>query len=584
MKTIAFVSMFTLAASANAQQDTLPTRPAAAVARQSELQEFSDSSADTMRSLIERYSDDLSLLQRSYDARYSTQRIEAIRQFVREWMKRLDHVDFASLKHDGKIDYILLKNEFRHELQSLDHLQIRNQKAVALLSFSEDIVRLHQSRRRNEPIDPRQAANELVKIAGSIKELQAAVGKDDDTADQHAGVHAGLVVADLQRVLSQWYLFYNDYNPEFSWWVKKPYEDVSVALKKYADFLREKVVAVAKDDLDTIVGQPIGRDALITELQYEMIDFTPQELIEIGRRELSWCHTELKKSSQKLGFGDDWRKALDHVKSLHVAPGKQPELINKLANEAVTFLKERDLVTIPELCQQSWRMTMMSPSRQRVSPYFTGGEVISVSFPTTDMSHSDKLMSMRGNNIHFSRATVHHELIPGHHLQGFMAQRYRPHRRQFRTPFLVEGWALYWEMLLWDLEFPQSHEDRMGMLFWRSHRCARIIFSLKFHLEQMTPNEAIDFLVENVGHERRNATAEVRRSVSGGYGPLYQAAYMLGGLQIRSMYKQLVESGTMSHRQFHDAILRENSIPVKMIRASLTNQPLKPNVPDEWRF
>jgi len=227
---------------------------------------------------------------------------------------------------------------------------------------------------------------------------------------------------------------------------------------------------------------------------------------------------------------------------------------------------------------------MMSPRRQRVSPYFTGGEVISVSFPTTDMSHSDKLMSMRGNNIHFSRATVHHELIPGHHLQGFMAQRYRPHRRQFRTPFLVEGWALYWEMLLWDLEFPQSHEDRMGMLFWRSHRCARIIFSLKFHLEQMTPNEAIDFLVENVGHERRNATAEVRRSVSGGYGPLYQAAYMLGGLQIRSMYKQLVESGTMSHRQFHDAILRENSIPVKMIRASLTNQPLKPNVPDEWRF
>ena len=584
MKTIAFVSMFTLAASANAQQDTLPTKPAAAVARQSELQEFSDSSADTMRSLIERYSDDLSLLQRSYDARYSTQRIEAIRQFVREWMKRLDHVDFASLKHDGKIDYILLKNEFRHELQSLDHLQIRNQKAAALLSFSEDIVRLHQSRRRNEPIDPRQAANELVKIAGSIKELQAAVGKNDSTADQHAGVHAGLVVADLQRVLSQWYLFYNDYNPEFTWWVKKPYEDVSVALKKYAEFLREKVVAVAKDDLDTIVGQPIGRDALITELQYEMIDFTPQELIEIGRRELSWCHTELKKSSQKLGFGDDWRKALDHVKSLHVAPGKQPELINKLANEAVTFLKERDLVTIPELCQQSWRMTMMSPSRQRVSPYFTGGEVISVSFPTTDMSHSDKLMSMRGNNIHFSRATVHHELIPGHHLQGFMAQRYRPHRRQFRTPFLVEGWALYWEMLLWDLEFPQSHEDRMGMLFWRSHRCARIIFSLKFHLEQMTPNEAIDFLVENVGHERRNATAEVRRSVSGGYGPLYQAAYMLGGLQIRSMYKQLVESGTMSHRQFHDAILRENSIPVKMIRASLTNQPLKPNVPDEWRF
>ena len=101
-------------------------------------------------------------------------------------------------------------------------------------------------------------------------------------------------------------------------------------------------------------------------------------------------------------------------------------------------------------------MEMMTPDRQKVNPYFTGGEVISISFPTDTMSHEDKLMSMRGNNIHFSRATVHHELIPGHHLQGFMAARYRTHRRAFRTPFLIEGWALYWEMLLWDLNFPRS--------------------------------------------------------------------------------------------------------------------------------
>ena len=50
------------------------------------------------------------------------------------------------------------------------------------------------------------------------------------------------------------------------------------------------------------------------------------------------------------------------------------------------------------------------------------------------------------------------------------------------------------------------------MLFWRMHRCARIIFSLSFHLGKMTPQECIDFLVDKVGHERDNATAEVRRS------------------------------------------------------------------------
>ena len=193
-------------------------------------------------------------------------------------------------------------------------------------------------------------------------------------------------------------------------------------------------------------------------------------------------------------------------------------------------------------------------------------------------------MSMRGNNPAFSRATVQHELIPGHHLQGFMSQRYNTHRRIFRTPFLVEGWALYWEMLLWDMNFPRNAEDRVGMLFWRSHRCARIIFSLKFHLGQMTAQEAIDFLVDRVGHERRNATAEVRRSVNGSYSPLYQAAYMLGGLQIRAMHRELVQSKKMTAREFHDSILRENSIPIELIRASLKKEKLDRDFKSKWRF
>ena len=56
-------------------------------------------------------------------------------------------------------------------------------------------------------------------------------------------------------------------------------------------------------------------------------------------------------------------------------------------------------------------MEMMTPERQLVSPFFLGGEVIQVSFATNTMAHEQKMMSMRGNNIHFARATVFHELI-----------------------------------------------------------------------------------------------------------------------------------------------------------------------------
>lgn len=199
------------------------------------------------------------------------------------------------------------------------------------------------------------------------------------------------------------------------------------------------------------------------------------------------------------------------------------------------------------------------------------------------MTQDDKLMSMRGNNPHFSRATVHHELIAGHHLQGFMNNRYKSYRN-FRTPFWTEGWALYWELILWDMNFPQSPEDKVGMLFWRMHRCARIIFSLNYHLNKWTPQQCIDFLVDRVGHERANAAAEVRRSFTGGYGPLYQLAYMTGAFQFYALKKELVDSGKMTYKQYHDAVLRENSMPIEMLRAILTNQKLSKDFKTSWKF
>ena len=116
------------------------------------------------------------------------------------------------------------------------------------------------------------------------------------------------------------------------------------------------------------------------------------------------------------------------------------------------------------------------------------------------------------------------------------------------------------------------------------HRCARIIFSLNYHLGKWTPQQCIDFLVDRVGHERANAEGEVRRSFTGGYGPLYQLAYMIGGLQFMALKKELVDTHKMTYRQYHDAILHENSIPIEMLRAIFTEQSLTRDFTTKWRF
>jgi uncharacterized protein (DUF885 family) len=122
------------------------------------------------------------------------------------------------------------------------------------------------------------------------------------------------------------------------------------------------------------------------------------------------------------------------------------------------------------------------------------------------------------------------------------------------------------------------------MLFWRMHRSARVIFSLNFHLGKWTPEQCVQFLVDRVGHERANAEAEVRRSFNGDYSPLYQVAYMMGGMQFRALHHELVDGGKMTDRQFHDAILQSGPIPVEMVRARLEGTRLPKDWKAGWKF
>lgn len=559
----------------------------------------------TMVDVISRYVTDRAALLRRYDVPYSGERRERMRAFHSSWRDQLRRIDFEALSHEGKLDYILLDNRVTHELALLDREQRQSAEMADLMPFSGTIAELQLARRRLEPPDPAAAAKTLDALVRTVARTQAGLargirdtvgapgaspGRAADTVPLIARPTAVVAFRSLgaldevRRTLASWHRFYAGYDPMFTWWTSAPYASADSALRAYVKYMRETVVGIRPGQREPIIADFIGASGLAADLRNEMLPYSPEEMIRIAEREFAWSEAEMKKAAREMGFGEDWKAALEKVKTLHVEPGRQTDLARELAQEAVAFIESRDLVTVPPLAKEVWRMEMLSPERQRVAPFFLGGEQLLVAFPTEEMPHEEKLMSLRGNNRHFSRAVVHHELIPGHHLQGFMAQRYQEHRNNFRTPFHTEGWALYWEMLLWDEGFPKTPEDRVGMLFWRMHRSARIIFSLRNHLGTMKPQEAIEFLVNRVGHERANAEAEVRRSFNGTYPPLYQVAYMLGGLQFRALHAELVRSGRMSNRDFHDAILQGGPMPVELVRARLMGLPLSRDYTPSWRF
>src|SRR5438105_2030797 len=461
-----------------------------------------------MRPLIERYTVDRGSLMRSYPASISSARQARFRQFYSDWLAQLQKLNFDSMGQEGKVDYLLLKNHLEYELRQMDIQAKQLAEIQPLVPFAKTIADFEDARRQMQPIDSAKTAATLTNLRKQVDDTRHAVEAGIRTASgsdridpiktkKTVAFRAVGAINNLRNTLRNWYTFYTDYDPLFTWWNEEPYKSLDQTLTTYAAFLSERVVGLRPEgtqasttgttpnrggggpgpgqgfgqgqggqrttptarpgDTSDIVGDPIGRDALLSELQSEMIPYTPEELIAIANKEMAWCENEMKKASRELGYGDDWKKALEHVKQQYVEPGKQPEMIRDLALEAIKFVDDHDLVTVPQLARDTWRM-------------------------------------------------------------------------------------------------------------------------------EMTPQECIDFLVDRVGHERDNATAEVRRSFDGSYGPLYQIAYLIGGLQFYALHRELVDSGKMTNRAFNDWIYKENRMPVEMVRAILTNQKLTRDFKTSWKF
>lgn len=537
-----------------------------------------------MYSFIVQHEADEGSLERFYFIAGSPDRCKRLREFYEAQLKKLDALPFDSFSTGGKVDFLLMRRDIQNEIFLLQQEEKEAGQVTKLTAPAEGVWAIERQRRRGLHLKSAEVATQLNAMVKSVQSATKKLPQEPNLTTSLA-LRASQVVSAQQAAMKSVYDFYNGYDPQFTWWVTRPYQQLDTALTKYAAQLKKKIdpATQPKDDGSGIIGNPIGRDELIRLLTFEMIPYTPEELIEIANKEFAWCDAELLKATKEMGFGDNWKQAQEKVKMSFVPEGQQPEAMLDLYNQSVEFIKKNDMISIPPIAEETWRMRMIPPRQQLVSPFFLGGETLSISYPTDAMNHEDKLMSMRGNNPHFSRATVHHELIAGHHLQGFMNNRNKPYRH-YRNPFWTEGWALYWEFILWDMNFMRGPEDKIGMLFWRMHRCARIIFSLNYHLGKWTPQQCIDFLVDRVGHERANAEGEVRRSFTTNYGPLYQLAYMTGAFQFYALKKELVDGGKMNLKQYHDAVLKENAMPVEMVRAILTNQQLSKDFKTNWKF
>ena len=92
---------------------------------------------------------------------------------------------------------------------------------------------------------------------------------------------------------------------------------------------------------------------------------------------------------------------------------------------------------------------------------------------------------------------MHHEGVPGHHLQIASALTSPNLNRWQRVLGGVsghaEGWALYAERLMDELGYLTDPADRLGMLDQQAYRAARVVVDIGMHLQLRVPTNPFGF-------------------------------------------------------------------------------------------
>jgi uncharacterized protein (DUF885 family) len=340
--------------------------------------------------------------------------------------------------------------------------------------------------------------------------------------------------------------------------------EVNPAYAKFTAFVKSDYVPRGRSEVG-IWSLPNG-DAIYKFMvrQSTTTDVDPEKIHQIGLQQVAEIEEQMQAVAKKLGYKDfkALAAAIAADPKLH---GQSREQILDLYRRYIDQMKPKLPTLFDRLPKADVIVLPVESFRENDAPdaqYIPG---------TPNGSRPGHVMVNTSNPQKRSlidvEATAYHEGVPGHHLQGTIAQEdslLPPFRQHAFWGAYIEGWALYSERLGKEAGLYQDPYQEYGRLESEMWRAIRLVVDTGLHYKHWTRDQVVQYFHDHSAIDEVSVQSETNRYISW---PGQALSYKMGQLQILDLRaKAQKELGaSFDIREFHDQIIDSGALPLDVL-------------------
>ncbi len=337
------------------------------------------------------------------------------------------------------------------------------------------------------------------------------------------------------------------------------------AYRRFQTFFNDTYLPANRDDI-AASSLPNG-EAFYAQraAYYTTTDLTPEQIHQIGLKEVARIRAEMEKIRQEVGFDGDLAAFFEHLRS-------DPQFFYRTPEELLTAYQALAKRIDPELVKV-FRTIPRLPYGVRAIPDAIAPDTTTAYYQpgaadgTRAGYYYVNLYKPEVRPKWEMTALSLHEAVPGHHFQ-FAYGLELPEQPMFRrTGYVVaygEGWGLYAERLGYEMGLYDDPYDRFGQLTYDMWRAVRLVVDTGMHAKGWSRQQAIDYFMANAPKTEQDIVNEIDRYIAW---PGQALGYKIGQLKISELRERATrELGErFDLRAFHDVVLGTGSVPLSVL-------------------